>query len=285
MKYIVSCVKCTIKIDLVENETKYSITTTFKQSSSGFETLSQKLTPNIKIFPWEKIFVSAYGASRLVEGGLVYDKYSIVESVYSLFNYNIALQHPELAMWRRTEGDKKGIKKICEMVDKILMLNKGSTKLGKDGLTISGNWGDDFPFQTLADGYTSTLTWIMDFIKFAMLAGKNIDDNTFSGIVIVDELEQHLHPKWQQLIISTLHNLFPNIQFFITTHSPLLVMGTTQLQDNSYRLVRLKQSENMGVEIKTYFQRFNGWTASQILGSEIFDWVMPDNSTRQNLFR
>lgn len=50
-------------------------------------------------------------------------------------------------------------------------------------------------------------------------------DNPFegSGIVLIDEIELHLHPQWQQDIIENLRSLFPNIQFIITTHSPIVL--------------------------------------------------------------
>ncbi|WP_164672451.1 AAA family ATPase, partial [Vibrio cholerae] len=47
------------------------------------------------------------------------------------------------------------------------------------------------------------------------------------GIVLIDEIDLHLHPKWQQTIVQKLENTFPNIQFILSTHSPLVLTTVT----------------------------------------------------------
>lgn len=55
------------------------------------------------------------------------------------------------------------------------------------------------------------------------------------GIVLIDEIELHMHPSWQRRILGVLKQLFPNVQFIITTHSPQ-VLGSV---DNSYKIISL----------------------------------------------
>lgn len=52
--------------------------------------------------------------------------------------------------------------------------------------------------------------------------GKNAAKNT-SGIVLIDEIDLHLHPEWQKRVINDLQNAFPNLQFIVTTHAPLVI--------------------------------------------------------------
>ena len=44
-----------------------------------------------------------------------------------------------------------------------------------------------------------------------------------SGVVLIDEVDKHLHPKWQWNVLNALHDTFPNIQFIITTHAPIVI--------------------------------------------------------------
>lgn len=54
----------------------------------------------------------------------------------------------------------------------------------------------------------------------------NLDDPTqASGVVLIDELDIHLHPSWQRQIAGWLREVFPNLQFFVATHSPLVAAG------------------------------------------------------------
>jgi len=73
----------------------------------------------------------------------------------------------------------------------------------------------------LSDGYRTTLAMLMDIASRMAEANPDAEDilNT-EGIVLIDEIDLHLHPRWQQTIVSQMMNTFPNIQFIVTTHSP-----------------------------------------------------------------
>jgi len=64
--------------------------------------------------------------------------------------------------------------------------------------------------------------------------GSNIDALHGKGIVLIDEIDLHLHPKWQRRILPKLMDLFPNVQFVVTTHSPFVVQSV--LPQNCIRL-------------------------------------------------
>ena len=86
--------------------------------------------------------------------------------------------------------------------------------------------GEDFELGALGDGYQSTTTWVIDLISWKMLHKPLRDLNGISGIVIIDEIEKHLHPRWQLTILSMLREAFPKVQFIATTHSPLVISGS-----------------------------------------------------------
>jgi predicted ATP-binding protein involved in virulence len=81
------------------------------------------------------------------------------------------------------------------------------------------------PFDNLSDGVLVMLTMISDIAYRCVLLNPDmgLEANNTEGVVLIDEIELHLHPSWQRHVISDLRKVFPNIQFFITTHSPQVV--------------------------------------------------------------
>jgi hypothetical protein len=234
----------TIRVELAQSwsspEPRLSIETTLTKGQGGNVEVSQKTSP--EAFPWDKIFVCGYGAGRSVYGIEDYEKYSTVDAVYSLFSYDIALQNPELALYRLNRFSNIEIDDILQQIDRILMLPAGSTRLTKTGISISGPWGSFKPSGAVGDGYKATLSLIADlFGWWSMFQKDDIINTDLQGIILIDELEQHLHPRWQQSIIRLLHARFPKMQFLVTTHSPICAIGTAALKDSECELILLRQ--------------------------------------------
>ena len=88
---------------------------------------------------------------------------------------------------------------------------------------VTGN--ESLPIRFLSAGYQSVIWMVLD-ISYRMAAlNPNLRENTSeaSGIVLIDELDMHLHPKWQWKVIEALQTTFPNVQFIAATHSPILI--------------------------------------------------------------
>ncbi|MBL8897088.1 MAG: AAA family ATPase [Planctomycetes bacterium] len=78
----------------------------------------------------------------------------------------------------------------------------------------------------LSQGYQSMFGWIADLLGHAFLdAGAPVDPQVLEGIVLLDEIDLHLHPTWQRRIVPILRATFPKLQFIVTTHSPLVLTG------------------------------------------------------------
>lgn len=76
----------------------------------------------------------------------------------------------------------------------------------------------------MSDGERSLLAMMIDLCRRLVLANPELDDPLQgAGVVLVDEIELHLHPKWQREIVEKLRRTFPRIQFILTTHSPFVV--------------------------------------------------------------
>ena len=85
--------------------------------------------------------------------------------------------------------------------------------------------GDELIVNQLSDGEKCLLALAGDLARRLAIANPNPDGNPLegSGVVLIDEIELHLHPKWQRAIIPNLKKTFPNCQFIITTHSPQVI--------------------------------------------------------------
>ena len=191
-------------------------------------------------FPWEKIFASGYGAGIRTTGTADFEYYLTVDAVYPLFKYDVALQNPELVIRRliaksrhRSKNPKKSeslmLAALSDVLAEMLQLEKGARLVLTDtGIALVDRSGQT-ELSSLGDGYRATVTWVLDLLAWWFL--KRRQDRSRvpilkpEGIVIVDEIEQHLHPRWQRNIISLLHDAFEGIQLIATSHSPLVASG------------------------------------------------------------
>lgn len=81
----------------------------------------------------------------------------------------------------------------------------------------------DLPFTLLSDGYRAYLSWICDLLRHLIdVAPENTKLTDIRGIVLVDEIDLHLHPSWQRRILPQLSKCLPALQFIVTSHSPIL---------------------------------------------------------------
>jgi predicted ATP-binding protein involved in virulence len=119
---------------------------------------------------------------------------------------------------------------------------------------------ENLKIEQLSDGEKCTLAMIGDLARRLALANPSLANPLEGeGIVLIDEVELHLHPTWQARIVPTLRDTFPNIQFIITTHSPK-VLGEV---GDDINIFELERTEN-GIEI-TEIPMLIGWDSNYIL--------------------
>lgn len=91
------------------------------------------------------------------------------------------------------------------------------------GFTIHMDGRDPFDFNTLSSGYAAVLDIVVDLIiRMESQSGRKFDFSV-EGIVLIDEIETHLHLELQRKILDLLTSIFPNIQFIMSTHSPFII--------------------------------------------------------------
>jgi predicted ATP-binding protein involved in virulence len=101
-----------------------------------------------------------------------------------------------------------------------------SSKLSPTLLMENLDTGKKDYLEYKSDGEKAIITLVAD-ISYHLALAKNFEDNDVfldsPGVIMIDEIESHLHPNWQREIIPILIQVFPNIQFFIATHSPQVI--------------------------------------------------------------
>ncbi|EYF04189.1 AAA family ATPase [Chondromyces apiculatus] len=92
----------------------------------------------------------------------------------------------------------------------------------------------------LSHGYQSTIAWLADLVGHILWEAQSkeaLAPEDMEGLVLLDEIDLYLHPRWQRTIIRALKATFPRLQFVATTHSPLALVGLRPDQDEIVRLV------------------------------------------------
>lgn len=120
--------------------------------------------------------------------------------------------------------------------------------------------------RDLGYGYQTMMAWVLDLVR-RLVERYPDSENPLSepAIVLVDEIDLHLHPEWQRKIIGHLSKYFPNTQFIVTAHSPLIV----QSAENVNLVLLRKENDQVTIE-QPKIRNFKGWTIEEIL-SDLMD--------------
>lgn len=100
----------------------------------------------------------------------------------------------------------------------LVEANRFSMRTGGTSVSLPATW--------LSQGYQAMVAWIADLIGQVVLThDKAIPLDQMHGLVLVDEIDLFVHPRWQLELIPTLKRVFPRVQFVVTTHSPMVLPG------------------------------------------------------------
>ena len=131
----------------------------------------------------------------------------------------------------------------------------------------NGTLNNVTPFNQLASGYRSVIAMIGDMIIRLFKTQPDIDNPAdLEGIVLIDELDVHLHPSWQKKLPGLLSSAFPKVQFIASTHSPIPFLGAPK---NSVFL-NVNRTVEDGITVEKIEEDISDWTPNLILSSPIF---------------
>ncbi|WP_305020395.1 AAA family ATPase [Hymenobacter cheonanensis] len=221
-------------------------------------------------------FAAGFGSFRRLHGGdtnllKIYSSSSPkAAALFSLFNEDLALT--EALSWLK-ENDYRWLKTIEESTvsrpgDSVLVSNlkilintsgllpHGAKfiKMGADGPLFQDANGAQVDVRQMSDGFRSVLSIAFELIRqLVLLYGEKEvfkrllleqPEIAVPGVVLIDEIDVHLHPTWQTHIGQWFTKHFPNIQFIVTTHSPLVCRAAEN--GSIYRLAAPGSNEKSG---------------------------------------
>jgi predicted ATP-binding protein involved in virulence len=128
--------------------------------------------------------------------------------------------------------------------------------------------------KDLGYGYQSMMGWVLDLVRRMVERYPSVEKPLEQpAIVLVDEIDLHLHPEWQRKIIAHLTKYFPKTQFIVTAHSPLIVQSAERVNV----VLLKKEGDHVTIEQPT-IKNFRGWTVDEILEDlmQLGDHVMSD---------
>jgi energy-coupling factor transporter ATP-binding protein EcfA2 len=249
-------------------------------------------------------FAAGYGPFRRLLGGapdtirLMYPGQKEARFI-TLFREDAALE--DLTDWltrldhRSREDTEAGqraqrIKDIVkDVVDHLLPAGVELSRIGPDGAFFDTPYRTDTAMPDLSDGYRSMLALAADLLRRLDETFERVEDwidddgrITAEGVVLIDELDAHLHPVWQRQIGFWLPEQFPKLQFIVATHSPFIPQAADA---NALWVLR---SDPMVPDVVSAYQNIpsvKGWRADQILNALFSLSELRDPETERKMRR
>ena len=217
--------------------------------------------------------IVGYGATRRVEEAKNFDASAQQKSrllryrrVAGLFESHIGLVPLSVWLPALAKEDRRRHKQVVELINGLLPEEASFNGETEDEQYLFEVNGARTPFDALSDGYRAYIGWIADLlyhVNMSGLSGTKLVD--IYGVVLVDEIDLHLHPEWQRSVTAQLSAALPNLQFVFTTHSPI-VAGSLNKEN-----IFVMETESTGhTVVRQYDERIYGLDAEQVLLSSYF---------------
>jgi len=218
--------------------------------------------------------------------------------IANYYNHIVNMQNGEAIRRKDISYRSPSVVAYEEGIGQFLSLLEGGEETGEIELTYEANQqiivyrkGDTvLELNQLSSGEKTVIGLAMDLIYRCVAANGHLASPLASeGIVLIDEIELHLHPRWQANIIKALTTTFPNIQFIVSTHSPLVI---NQLRDEQVFALRkdgiipgTQMQETYGMDASTVITNIMGAPSRPPEISECFDEVaeLLNDPTTENL--
>jgi len=174
--------------------------------------------------------IYAYGIGRLRNNNRERD-----DSGYlSLFDYDTYLTNPidwfnEVYIAESKKIGKLKLNSVIQLFEKLLG-NDVKIEAKKDEVGyIFEEKNTPLEFHQLSDGYRSVLIWVSDLLSRLAESQPDVENlEDYKAVVLVDEIGSFLHPLWEYQIVRKLREWFGGIQWFFTTHSPIVALGASK---------------------------------------------------------
>ncbi|MBK9647749.1 MAG: AAA family ATPase [Deltaproteobacteria bacterium] len=137
-------------------------------------------------------------------------------------------------MVQESQADKHLLPAVLNVLKRVLP-GVDSIEVGPDEIRVKGGRVGDTTIEAMSDGYLTTAGWVVDlmarWLERERVAKRPIPNNfnqIMTGLVLLDEVDLHLHPRWQWSLIEEVRALFPKLSFIVSTHNPLTLLGSKE---------------------------------------------------------
>lgn len=234
----------------------------------------EKLWHPVFVAKSDAFFFVGYGASRTVErqdksnsAARESSAFIRAQRVKSLFEEDYPLVPLESWLPQLEKDNKNHYRQVAYLMNQAV--GKGHYQFTgrlENGEYLFEQRRLSVPFRALSDGYRAFLGWLGDLLyHICRTCPPDKDLIANRGIVLVDEIDLHIHPKWQMQFLPILARTLPNIQFIVTSHSPLIV-GSLEWM-NIIVMSRRKGQSSTPVRIHA---AVHGLDADQVLLTDFF---------------
>ncbi len=215
-------------------------------------------------------FVVGYGATRRIETG-DYSPSSArkmrgarYQRIASLFEDHVTLRPLDALFDDLGKRKREAIDLINDVLpDELALVGRVDRESGQHPVTFRGQ---KIPFSTLSDGYRAFVGMVGDLVgHIADVCPKGMALVDVPGIVLIDEVDLHLHPSWQRRVVADLASALPNLQFILTSHSPLVV-ATVERQN----IFLTDEDDDGRATVKQIEEHAYGRSVDQLLLSSYF---------------
>lgn len=159
------------------------------------------------------------------------------------------------------------LSRFFEIVDRVTPgMSIGFGHVNQDTREVSVVTDDgEIPIELVSQGSVSLMGWIGVLLqRMYEIYGDEQDPTQRYALVLIDEIDAHMHPEWQQSVVQDMTSIFPNVQFIATTHSPLVVSGMEARQ-----VMRFIREEGRTTRVVVTDEMMLG-RADQILTGDLF---------------
>ncbi len=194
------------------------------------------------------------------------------DEAHSLATFERWMVYLDYRIAKARDSEAKKQKEIgVQAINRVLPGGVDFDSVSPEGRIVFSIGGQKVPTIALSDGYRSVLALVGDLVWRLMQAFPESDDPLLEeGVVLIDELDIHLHPIWQRDIALWLQEQFPNLQFFVATHSPLIAAGAGE----EALTLRARLKDGL-VTVKPVLGNTAAMNVDRVLQSDAFGLVSP----------
>lgn len=237
----------------------------------------EKIISNIKNPP---SYLIGYGSTRLLpKGSLQPEKDVKYVKIKNLFDYSVALY--DAKDWLINAEEKMFNQAAKSLKDLLLLSNDDLIVRNQEEKELYIKYAKSnnrIDIDELSDGYKTIFALTIDLIK--TLSRDHLAFEIAEGIVLIDEIGTHLHPRWKMEVVNRLRNAFPKLQFIATTHEPLCLRG---LGENE--VIVLKKDAQGEIIAVSDLPSPNEFRVDQLLTSEYFGLNSTMDFETEDLFK